>query len=265
MKKYAYYHLYLTDDVGAWSSYLLENYKRMEDNKLLDELEKIHLVVIGTPHNIGLAYNLSRTLSEKYEFSAYENPMGEDRNLLLLDNPQSFPPQVNENVTTKKIYDHACREDAYFLYNHSKGITSFERFLKTGQYDAFINYYYWKEYLTWGVIDEWRNCIEALSDMDYDVAGTNYLHGPEPHYSGSFWWTKSSHIRNLPDPIENEWWFALQKDHPNYHLRHASVRFKDEMWVCSKQNTKALNIKDISPYLRTLYLFEARAIKKFYA
>jgi hypothetical protein len=263
MKKYAYYHLYLTDDVAAWSTYLLDNYKRMEDTGLLDELEKIYLVVIGNHHNIGLAYHLSKTLSHKYEFSAYENPMGEDKNLSLLDNTQSFPPQVTENVTIKKIYDHACREDAYFLYNHSKGITSFERFLKTGQHSVFINYYYWKEFLTWGVIDEWRNCIEAIGQMHYDVAGTNYLYDPEPHYSGSFWWTKSSHIRNLPDPDANDWWFALQKDHPNHHLRHASIRFKDEMWVCSRKNTRAFNIKKIEA--GSPFLFSVRATKNLYA
>jgi len=118
MKKYAYYHLYLTDDVGAWSSYLLDNFNRMEDTKLLDELEKIHLIVIGNLNNIGMAHHLSKTLSDKYEVTAYNNPMGEDHNLLLLNDAQAFPPQINENVTIKAIYDHACREDAYFLYNH---------------------------------------------------------------------------------------------------------------------------------------------------
>jgi hypothetical protein len=263
MKKYVYYHLYLTDDVGAWSSYLLDNFKRMEDTKLLDELEKIYLVVVGNLNNIGLAYHLAKTLSDKYEVTAYANPMGEDHNLLLLNDTQSFPPQVTENVTIKKIYDHACKEDAYFLYNHSKGITSFERFLKTSQYETFINYYYWKEFLTWGVIDEWKNCIEAISEMDYDVAGTNYLDEPEPHYSGSFWWTKSSHIKELPDPITDEWWFDLQKNHWHDWFRTASVRFKDEMWVCSKKNTKTLNIKKIEA--GSPYLYKAKAPKKLYA
>lgn len=262
MKKYAYYHLYLTDDVGAWSSYLLDNFKRMEDHGLLDELEKIHLIVIGNLNNIGLAYHLSKTLSEKYEITAYANPMGEDKNLLSLDNAQAFSPQVNENVTMKAIYDHACREDAYFLYNHSKGITSFERYLKTSQYDGFINYYYWKEFLTWGVIDEWKNCMTAL-DTDFDVAGTNFLAAPEPHYSGSFWWTKSSHVRRLPDPSTNEWWFDMQRDHWNLHLRTASVRFKDEMWVCSKKDTKAYNVKEIKA--ASPYLFQVRATKNLYA
>jgi hypothetical protein len=263
VKKYAYYHLYLTDDVAAWSSFLLDNYKKMEDSGLLDELEKIHLIVIGNIDNIRLAYGLAKTLSNKYEFTAYDNPMGNDNNLLSLNDAHSFPPQVNENTTIKLLYDHACKEDAYFLYNHSKGITSFERYLKTYNFDCFINYYYWKEYLVWGVIDEWKQCINSL-DSNFDVAGTNYMTEPEPHYSGNFWWTKSSHVKKLPDPITDQWWFDLQKDHWHEWFRHASIRYKDEMWVCSEKETNAFNIKDISSVTSTR-LFEARATKKFYA
>ena len=262
MKKYAYYHSYLTDDVAAWSSILLNNYKKMEDSGLLDELDKIYLVVVGSPTNVKMAYGLSKHLSDKYEFIAYKNPMENDKKLVELNNDKLSPPHVSENVTIKHLYDHACREDAYFLYNHSKGVTTFERFLKQGYYNWFINHYYWKEFITWGVIDEWKNCVEALEI--YDVVGANYQTTPEPHFSGNFWWSKSSHIKKLPDPSTEQWWFDLQKDHSNKWLRNASVRFKDEMWVCSEKNTMTLNVKDISS-VASASLIKARAIKNLYA
>ena len=263
MKKYAYYHMYLTDDAAAWSSFLLENFKRMEDHGLLDELEKVYLVVVGKPNNVGLAAGLAKTLSNKYEIIAYQDTFNSDSDLSCLDDDKSEKAknQVNENVTVKLLYDHARREDAYFLYNHSKGISSFERILKTGDFNRFINYYYWKEYLSWAVIDKWKDCLVALSH--YDVSGTNYFSTPEKHYSGNFWWSKSSHLITLPDPATNEWWFDMQRDHWDHHLRNSSVRFKDEMWVCSNKDTKIFNLRDIEHMVGSR-LYERRATKKLY-
>lgn len=264
MKKYAYYHMYLTDEAAAWSSFLLENFKRMEDCGLLDELEKVYLVLVGKPSNVGIAVGLAKSLSDKYEIIAYQDTFESDKDLNHLDeHTEKATKQINENVTVKLLYDHACREDAYFLYNHSKGITSFERMLRKGDFDRFINYHYWKEYLSWGVIDKWVDCINALNTW-YDVAGTNYFSVPEKHYSGNFWWSKSSHLVTLPDPATNEWWFDMQRNHWDHHLRNASVRFKDEMWVCSSKTTKIFNMRDIEPVIGTKYLFEKRATKKLY-
>ena len=264
MKKYAYYHMYLTDDIAAWSIFLIDNFKKIEDAGLLDELEKIYLTVIGNHDNIGMVIALAKTLSDKYEIVAYQNTFESDADLNILDqHTEKAINQVNENVTIKLLYDHACREDAYFLYNHSKGITSFERMLKNGHFNTFINYYYWKEYISWGVIDKWKDCINAL-DNSYDVSGANYFSFPEKHYSGNFWWSKSSHITKLPDPITHDWWFDLQRNHWNNHIRNASIRFKDEMWVCINKDTKIFNISDIEPLIGTKLLYEKRAIKKLY-
>ena len=255
MKKYAYYHLYLTEDVAAWSLYLLDNHKKMEDTGLLDELEKIHLVVVGNHENIQMAYRIIRILdtSNKYDFHAYENVINDEQmkhvyNNNLKNNEKIMP--ITENVTLKKIYDHACVEEAYFLYNHSKGITSFERSLKLGLHDMhkidiFINYYYWKEFLSWGVIDKWRDCVSALDNL-FDTAAANYSDDPKPHYSGNVWWSKSSHISKLPDPSSNNWWFDLQEKTKNNFLKNATLRFKDEFWICNIE-TKSYNIIDMNP------------------
>lgn len=269
MKKYAYYHLYLTDDIAAWSLYLLDNHKKMEDSGLLDELEKIHLVVIGNPRNIHTAWRLSVGLSDKYVFNAFEHNI-DDSEMVIAHNKvlNKNDNHITENVTLKKLYDHACREDAYFLYNHSKGITTFQKYLKDDIYpihiDYFINNYYWKEFLSWGVIDKWRECVDVLDNF-YDTVAANYSTGPEPHYSGNIWWSKSSHIRNLPDPSLNDWWYDIQSKSDDLFIQNASIRFKDEMWVCSKKDTNSYNMMNLEPKLGSAYLFQVRAPKKLYA
>lgn len=256
--------MYLTEDNGAWSSYLLENYKRMEDNGLLDVLEKIYLIAIGKEKNLTMADKLSAALSNKYVFIPYKNTFNSDSDLNLLNNDRMHVPQVSENVTMKLIYDHACIEDAYFMYNHSKGITSFERHLSKEKYQEFINYYYWKEYISWGVIDNWKLCNTML-DNDFHTAGTNYYDVPHKHYSGNTWWATSRYIRALPDPTTNEWWEDIQRTTTDIWLKNCSIRYKDEQWLCCHPDVKIFNLLNIEPILGKKDLAYARAIKKLYA
>ena len=46
MKNIAFYHAYLTDDMGTWSSMFMEHIKIMQDNKLLDALDELRITAI---------------------------------------------------------------------------------------------------------------------------------------------------------------------------------------------------------------------------
>ena len=73
----------------------------------------------------------------------------------------------------------------------------------------------------------------------------NYQETPAAHFSGAFWWAKSSYIKTLPNPWENDWWFNIQKNTQDQWLKTAPIRFKDEMWICSNRQAKIHSIKNI--------------------
>ena len=52
----------------------------------------------------------------------------------------------------------------------------------------------WVDYMIYYNIIKWITCLEELKDCD--VVGVNLQKYPW-HFSGNFWWSKSSHIKTL--------------------------------------------------------------------
>ena len=75
------------------------------------------------------------------------------------------------------------------------------------------------------------------------MAGVNYREDPIPHYSGSFWWANSSHIRRLPDPETLDWWKDIQANATDPWLKTCPIRYKDEHWATHLKDTKMFNIE----------------------
>lgn len=121
-------------------------------------------------------------------------------------------------------WDRSRDAGATVCYIHSKGVTR-----QPNQQMAD-----WTEYLSHFTIDRWR---DRLADLEgHDCTGVNlggspadlsespatWGYGKAPlHYSGNFWWSRSSHLAGLPDPM------AWPPD-GNY-LRW---RVMAEMWLC---------------------------------
>ena len=93
----------------------------------------------------------------------------------------------------------------------------------------------WVEYLEFFILHNYKTCLEKLDE--YDVVGTEYLGPPNhrnPHMSGNFWWTKSSHIKNLVVPLEKaprhqfEWFILKTKNKTtiwNFHNSKSTKGF----------------------------------------
>ena len=81
----------------------------------------------------------------------------------------------------------------------------------------------WVRYLDLYNIHHWKTHVRNLNS--YDTSGCFMIQDP-PHYSGNFWWTKSSHLRKLP---------LLDKNNTP-HLN------RGEFWLCSPENTKMFNL-----------------------
>lgn len=249
MKKVLYYHIYLSDDYGTWTSMFLEQMKQIEDSGLLAELNTIRVVCITqNDKRMDVFRQLCTTKfdTEKavnIELSLVKNPYPNDQ--VMLDNIES-DYTITENFTYRMIYEACQTEKMYVCYIHSKGITAADNFLKNRIIDAqrFKDYYYWRQFLSWGVIKNWRKCIDALN-VGYDVAGVNYFTKPAKHFSGNFWWANSEYIKTLPDPSTKEWWEELRRKTNDAWMKTCSDRFRDEQWLCSKDNVKVYKVVDI--------------------
>lgn len=80
----------------------------------------------------------------------------------------------------------------YYWYVHSKGITHFGKDYENCIID-------WINFLLYWNIKQWKLAIKFLSN--YDTYGCNAI--CKQHYSGNFWWTKSSHLKKLPVWIDS--------------------------------------------------------------
>ena len=110
-------------------------------------------------------------------------------------------------------------QECNVLYLHTKGVKP-ENYCQ--QIDDWINLMY---YFT---INQSTACIEKLNS-GYQVVGCNYLHLP-PHFSGNFWWAKSSYLKDLPSleenpstyHIHNRGEFLLFYNNPSFFVMHNS-------------------------------------------
>ena len=84
-------------------------------------------------------------------------------------------------------------ENTNYFYLHTKGITHFGNENEQQIIDWINLMLYWN-------IEKWELAIEKLKI--YDTYGCN---DTGAHYSGNFWWAKSSHIRKLPNVIESHY------------------------------------------------------------
>ncbi len=124
-------------------------------------------------------------------------------------------------------------EEFEVLYLHTKGVGNPSPFQED-----------WREYMLHFVVDRWRDRVEDLREAD--CTGVNLGGEWDPivdrlsecgsppewdkifglrHYSGNFWWSKSSHLRRLPRPYD---WIPGDGDFRRW-------RMACEMWVCQLQ------------------------------
>lgn len=241
MKNVLYYHTYLTDDLGTWTSVLLEQFKCMEDANLFSALDEIRMTCIT---QFDMRTEVLRRLCESYpanfRIDFVPNSYNNDKEMIAGINSDRT---ITENHTYRTIYNDCLNEDMRVCYIHSKGITSSLK-LNISDVQQYKNYYYWRQYLNWGVIEMWKACVSAL--QEHDIAGINYYTKPSKHFSGNFWWANSSYIKTLPDPATIDWWRKLQKETNDQWLKYASDRFRDEQWLCSPDNVKVYEVHKLN-------------------
>jgi hypothetical protein len=247
MKKVAYYHIYL-DDLCTWGNVFMEQMKCLEDSGLIDNLSKIKITAITQPDmRIRFFNDLCKLYPVESEIEFLKNPHANDQdNLkswsLIYKNSGSADTSISESHTLKKIWNDSQTEDMQVLYFHAKAITStLNNLIVPGRMSKYRNRYKWRQFMNWGVLTMWKECVDALAT--HDTAGVDYRNNVYPHYSGNFWWANSSHLRMLPDPQKVDWWDEMRNNTTDPWTKNSSDRFRDELWICVKENTKAFNLK----------------------
>jgi hypothetical protein len=241
MKKYIYYHIYLTDETGCWYNLFLDQLYDVINSGLYDNIEKMYVVCIGKRGEVELFTGICNVYPkiEVVKKLYLDDNTIEDLSLKFTSGiDYKKNNHFDETQTMMLLQDHAHREDAQFLYFHSKGITAAWRMREERHSVAFINYYLWRKFLQWGCIEKWRVCTEKLET--HSCAGVNFGTWPVPHYSGTFWWSKSEYIRTLPDINEHDWWTEMRETTPLNTFD--SNRNKPEMWIGAKYNDDFYNI-----------------------
>ena len=211
--------------IGSVNQVLWNLLTRIKESGLYDACDKIYLVFNGERKY--LSFNL---VSDKY--------------VIIDANPDiskcEFP-------ALDLIWKDAQAEDSIMLYLHTKGVT------KPG-YQQIVD---WTNYLAHFNINKWQDRLKDLEDEN-DCSGVNFFGNPEDikqhpstwgygktpqHYSGNFWWSKSSHIKKLPNPFS---WM------PNGNC--VQWRMMAEMWLCQIADGKYRNAysSDVDHY-QSLY------------
>jgi len=136
------------------------------------------------------------------------------------DNTQLFEYPSLNNVKTIAQNN----PDSNILYLHTKGICH--------KHSNGVNYNYikdWVNMMLYFLIEKHSECINKLNE-GYDTVGCNYNYKTSmypAHFSGNFWWSKSTYINklhlldenNVERPYSEFWLFT---ENPSYYIMHSS-------------------------------------------
>lgn len=125
-------------------------------------------------------------------------------------------------------------DEKYVLFMNQKGVTKNDEQRMRD----------WRHLMSYFNINCWRDCIQKL-DEGYDTVGVDWTKDFEhPHYSGTYWWAKSSYIKKLPllkrpSEVNNQCQF--------FHTY--SYRFEGEFWIgFEKPNAYSMHDSNINHY-----------------
>ena len=171
---YIYFHICC---INNWKEIVTNLFFKIRNSGLCHLIKEIKCVILGD----------------------YYNSITEPKMNIIF---QSTIVELAEKVTINLLYDDCINstEEFNILYIHSKGINHFNGKFQKNVYD-------WVEYLCYFNIYNFQLCLNELNTCD--AIGVN-LHKAMNidvplHYSGNFWWSKSSHVRKLTLINENHW------------------------------------------------------------
>jgi len=210
MNTYIYIHICC---INNWKEIFINLYNHILNSGLHKIVDKIKCNV------------LSNTIEEPFIFLNNLN----DNKIEILNICSNLDNY--ETPTINMLHDNSLYEDFYVLYIHTKGC-------KYNNSNNNVND--WVEYLIYFNIDNHKKCIEHLMN-NYDTVGVNLQNIPVTHYSGNFWWSKSSYLRKLekciPDRYNSPEFWLTEKNIGNYvslwnsNINHYDQRYEKHNYI----------------------------------
>ena len=198
MKKYGFYHIYCVND---WKDIFENQINKLITSKVLDFIDKMY-ITINYILDQDLVYIKEKIKNLNVEIVYFSK-----------ENKYEFP-------ALEKIKEICKIEDCYVFYFHTKGSSINEK-NKTFYHNSSdlkhlkncVND--WREYMEYFIIENYNKCLDVLSEND--ACGVNLVSEPSNHFSGNFWWSKSSYINKLHE----------------FSLVNQNHRWNAEFWIGS--------------------------------
>lgn len=197
MKYIAYYHVLM---VNNWESIVKEQLSLLRKSGLYDKLDAIKIGALGDDID-----RLNKIIKRyaKCEIVRYSHDV-----------------HKYEFWTLKIAYHDAVNERSFYgLYFHTKGVSFPDN--EGGKY--------WRDYMNHYNITQWKEAEKQLR-KGYDTCGVKLLTEKDLparklHYSGNYFWFKSSYVARLQDP----------------DTCNTRDRFQAEFWIgCAKPRAASL-------------------------
>ncbi len=177
---YIYFHICL---IGNWKEVVSNLLFKIENSGLYNYVNEIRCVILGDLNNTEI-----NSVLKQFNKNNKINIVLRDNNINLY-----------EKLTINKLLEDSqsnIEKDAYILYIHSKGVTK--------PNNKYVEE--WVNYMSYFNIYKFNDCLTNLADFNVSAVGVNLQEKENEyplHYSGNFWWSKMSHIRNLKPIIDN--------------------------------------------------------------
>lgn len=192
--------------VNHWMDIVTEQLDIIRKSGLYDRVSKIKMCALGPSSEL---IKLIRLARGKIEIVGHLEAVDE-----------------YEYITLNALQKDLVEKDAYCFYIHTKGCS----------YPNNSGGKYWVDYMNYYNLERWRDAVNCL-DIGYETYGVKLLSEREKpaysmHYSGNFFWSKSSYVNTLIDVN------SLDK----------SNRGHAEMWLCSNHPIAATGCQEFVDY-----------------
>lgn len=223
-----YYHFYIPDTPSHWELLLYEQLDCIEGSGLLHNCE-VEICVSSNREN----YKKLKKIIKYYSFLKSS----------WFDTTIEINKNHYEGTTLLKLYNECSLYDNVG-YIHSKGIINLTKYTNK-----------WRKTLEYAIIERYCDNIDALKS-GYDASGIfwmkNYF-----HFSGNFWWAKSSYIKTLPKPDINDWNLNFYNDD------FWKSRYRYEVWIgINNPKVNEIHISKSIPIGTDLYDYDLNIKRK---
>ena len=190
MKLIHYYHIYCGGG-GQWQMIMHQHMMALCNYGLIEQLDEIRVGIVGPPDQ------------RKVVKEILDNSLVAAKIKVVVTRTNAW-----EQATLTEMYKASQTEDAAYLYAHTKG----------GSDPSLIKQMWCRSMIFFNIV-AWERTLVELEKVD--AVGCHWLcteqfpeirdhNNPEgyPYFAGNFWWAKSSHIRELGEPVREHRWQA---------------------------------------------------------